>query len=74
MTISREEFQTGLVSAQTIRWDDSGPPIRLAVVALVGWSNRKGNATPMGKRIARTSWNDLTNGARNVLTRHGITR
>ena len=59
---------------ESIRWDMSGMSIRIAVVELLGWHNSKGNATPMGKRIAGTSWGELTEAARNVLISHGINK
>jgi hypothetical protein len=57
---------------EQIKWDVSGQPTRIAVVELAGWRNKYGNATPMGQRIARTDWDNLTSAARNVLIHHGI--
>jgi hypothetical protein len=57
---------------ETIRWDYSGFETRKAVCELVGWRNKKGNATPTGLKIARTSWEKLSEAAKNVLIRHGI--
>lgn len=57
---------------EQIKWDVSGQPTRIAVVELAGWRNKYGNATPMGQRIARTDWDNLTSAARNVLIYHGI--
>ena len=55
-----------------IQWHQNGQAVRTAVVELCGWSNTKGTATPMGKRIAKTEWEHLTPAAKNVLTTHGI--
>jgi len=57
---------------ETIYWSKSGQSTRKAVVELCRWSNKKGNATPTGLRIAKTSWNDLTPAAKRVLEYHGI--
>lgn len=58
---------------ESISWIKAGPLERIAVVELCGWHNRKGIATPMGKRIARTQWIKLSPAAKNVLLGHGIT-
>ena len=58
---------------ETIKWTLAGINERTAVVELCGWQNKSGKATPRGKRIARTNWNDLTPAALNVLKNHGIT-
>ena len=56
-----------------IRWEQIGPREKQAVVELCGWCNKKGTATPTGKRIANTTrWESLTSASRNVLMRHGI--
>ena len=55
-----------------VYWDKTGPRERAAVVALCGWATKKGTVTRTGRRIAATSWEQLTPAARNVLTRHGI--
>lgn len=55
-----------------ITWDTTGPLERLAVVELCGWCNKMGYASPTGKRIAKTSWNNLTPAAKRILTNHGI--
>jgi hypothetical protein len=55
-----------------IYWDKSGIPTRIAVVELCGWCNKRGTATPTGKRISTTKWDDLSSAAKNVLLRHGI--
>ena len=39
---------------------------------LTNWRNKNGNATPTGKRIAKTDWNRLSGAARNILIAHGI--
>ena len=57
---------------EPISWDQSGLPIRKAVVELCGWCNSEGEATPTGLRIAKTNWNDLTPAAMRVLKNHGI--
>jgi hypothetical protein len=57
---------------EVISWDNVGIPTRLAVVELCGWVTLKGKITLSGKKLARTSWDNLPSGARNVLTRHGI--
>ncbi len=57
---------------EVVKWDSSGQFTRIAVVELLGWRNCKGNATPTGKRIARTNWDKLTPAARNVLVNHGV--
>lgn len=57
---------------EPIYWEKEGPKVRLAVVELCGWRNKNGRATPMGKRIARTSWAELTKVAQDVLIRHGV--
>jgi hypothetical protein len=59
--------------SETIYWSKSGEPVRTAVVELCGWCNKLGNATPMGKRIARTEWCNLSPAAKRVLLNHGIT-
>lgn len=41
-----------------ICWSRSPLLLRLAVVELCGWENKKGKATLAGKRIARTSNED----------------
>ena len=57
---------------EKIRWNFAGINERTAVVELCGWCNKSGRATPTGKRIAQTNWNDLTPAAVNVLKNHGI--
>jgi len=57
---------------ERINWDVSGYSVRIAVVELCGWCNKRGNATPTGKKIARQSWETMSTAARNVLTQHGI--
>ena len=68
-TLNNKEGRT---MKEQIKWDSSGQPTRIAVVELAGWRNKYGNATPMGQRIARTDWDNLTSAARNVLIHHGI--
>lgn len=58
---------------EIINWSKNGIAVRTAVVELCGWRNKSGNATPMGKRIARTEWNNLSSAAKRVLINHGIT-
>ena len=58
--------------SELIKWDISEYPTRKAVVELCGWYNKKGEATPTGKRIARQSWEQLSPAAKNVMERHGI--
>ena len=55
-----------------ITWDNSLLPTKMAVVELCGWCNKKGTATPTGKRIAKTKWDQLSTAARRVLIMHGI--
>lgn len=57
---------------EKINWHESGFFTRKAVVELCGWRNKKGNATPMGLRIAKTEKGNLSNAAINVLRNHGI--
>lgn len=57
---------------ETINWRIAGPLERKAVVELCGWRNKSGQATPMGLRIAKTEWTDLSICAQQVLIRHGI--
>lgn len=57
---------------KTIFWSKVGPATRIAVVELCGWRNRFGNATPTGRRIAKTNWEQLSVAAQRVLERHGI--
>lgn len=55
-----------------IHWSLAGAPTRLAIVELLGWSNRKGFATAKGKRIVSTEWGVLSAAVRNVLTTAGV--
>jgi len=55
-----------------VKWKYAGIKERTAVVELCGWCNKKGNATPMGKRIAMIKSSDLTSAAARVLKNHGI--
>lgn len=57
---------------ETISWTKSGYQVRRAVVELCRWITAKGTVTRMGERIAKSEWNQLSNSAREVLTRHGI--
>jgi len=59
---------------ETIKWTQSGINTKKAVVELCGWSNRNGNATPTGLRIAKTNWFELTPAAKRVLQNHGIVK
>ena len=53
-------------------WESETTHMREIIVEMCGWRNKSGKATPMGKRIARTPWNQLSTAARNVLLNHGI--
>lgn len=55
-----------------IYWENETTHMREVVVEVCGWRNKSGKATPMGKRIARTSWDKLSTAAKNVLLNHGI--
>lgn len=57
---------------ETIKWNEAGISVRIAIVELCGWKNKSGNATPTGKQIAKTQWEKLTPAARRVLTGNGI--
>ena len=57
---------------ETIKWDKSEYPTRLAVIELCGWVNRRGDATPHGKKMARESWEGLSPATKRILTSHGI--
>jgi hypothetical protein len=57
---------------EQVSWTDSGKLARLAIVELCGWRNAKGNATPVGRRIAEQSWAELSSAAKRVLERRGI--
>ena len=57
---------------EKINWDKSGILLRIAVVELCGWKNIHGQATPIGKRIARTNWALLTPAAKRILQTAGI--
>ncbi len=57
---------------ETIYWSKSDTPLRQAVIELCGWVTKKGIISQLGKRLSGTSWNDLSNAARNVLIQHGI--
>ena len=60
---------------EKIKWENIGQLQKTAVVELCGWCNKKGNATPTGKRIANINyWHLLSPAAKNVLTRHGVTQ
>jgi hypothetical protein len=59
---------------EQIKWALSGPVTRKAVVELCGWANKKGDATPTGRRIAHSSWDELSPAARNVLMNHGVVK
>jgi len=57
---------------ELINWSQVEVPTRTAACELCGWRNKNGNATPTGKRIAKTDWNRLSGAARNILITHGI--
>ena len=58
--------------SEPIRWAYAGPRERTAVVELLGWCNKSGKATPVGKRIAATSWDKLSPAARRIFDNAGI--
>ncbi len=57
---------------QTIFWSKESVLIKTSVCELIGWCTKNGTITKTGKRIANSTWDDLTPAARNVLTRHGV--
>lgn len=50
-------------------WNWLHDEIRTALMVKCGWTNRAGMLTPMGRRISQSSWANLSEAAKNVITR-----
>lgn len=48
-------------------WDALSPREREEIAKGIGWVNRKGDLTPTGKKITRTTWGELSPAARNLI-------
>lgn len=68
MTMDTKTNQGGGTMNQEI-WNWLHDDQRLNLIIKCGWINRSGQMTPTGRRIYRSTWTNLSDAARNVITK-----
>ena len=53
-----------------ITWDAMSAEKREAVIRRARWVTGKGTLNSVGKRLLRSSWDDICGGTQNILLRH----